>query len=315
MKGLELSRLYYEQFGKKMIEEQFGEYADRITVGLAGEGSECLGFDDEISTDHDFEPGFCMWIDEADERIFGFKLERAYARLPKEFMGYSRQILAPAGGRRKGVLVSENFCERFLGTEGVSRPLTLTEWMRLPSEALAAFSSGEIFKEGNNKFSSARKEILKGYPLDVKKKKLASALSFIAQSGCYNYKRCLEHGENGGAQLAIFEFIDNATKAIYILNDKYRPFYKWIFRGMRELEVFSELEEPLVFLTESGNDKKTAEYKTGIIEDVTNAIITELKRRKLTDATCMNPDTHAFSVNDKIEDATLRNMHIMIDGR
>ena len=26
MKGLELSRLYYEQFGKKMIEEQFGEY-------------------------------------------------------------------------------------------------------------------------------------------------------------------------------------------------------------------------------------------------------------------------------------------------
>lgn len=313
MKGLELAESYYEQFGRKIIEEQFGEYADKITVGLVGEGSECLGFDDEISTDHDFEPGFCMWIDESDDRIFGFKLERAYARLPKEFMGFERQQLTPAGGRRKGVLISENFCEKFLGVKEISRSLTLTEWMRLPSETLAAFVSGKIFKDGNNKFSTARKEILKGYPLDVKKKKLASALSFIAQSGFYNYKRCLEHGESGGAQLAVFEFVENATKAIYLLNDKYRPFYKWIFRGMRECKILSELEEPLVFLLESGNDKEIVEYKTGIIEDVTNAIIGELKKGKLTDATCTNPDTHAFSVNDKIADPYLRNMHIMVD--
>ena len=87
MKGLELSESYYNEYGKRMIEESFFEYADRIAVGLVGEGSECLGFDDDFSEDHDFEPGFCLFITEEDERKFGFKLERAYARLPKEFIG------------------------------------------------------------------------------------------------------------------------------------------------------------------------------------------------------------------------------------
>ena len=51
---VELARAYYEQFGKRMIREQFSEYADRIAVGLVGEGSECLGFDDMLSEDHDY---------------------------------------------------------------------------------------------------------------------------------------------------------------------------------------------------------------------------------------------------------------------
>lgn len=58
MKGLELARSYYEMYGKPMIHQQFGAYEKNITAGLAGEGSECFGFDDAISTDHDFGPSF-----------------------------------------------------------------------------------------------------------------------------------------------------------------------------------------------------------------------------------------------------------------
>ena len=60
MKGIELARAFYEEYGKPMIERDFAEYSDRIAVGLVGRGSECYGFDDEISTDHDFEAGFCL---------------------------------------------------------------------------------------------------------------------------------------------------------------------------------------------------------------------------------------------------------------
>ena len=85
MKILEESQLWYENAGKIMLEREFPAEVSCIAVGLAGRGSECWGFDDDISHDHDCQIGFALWITSADERRFGFKLERAYARLRKDF--------------------------------------------------------------------------------------------------------------------------------------------------------------------------------------------------------------------------------------
>ena len=57
-KGLELARAYYEQYGRPMLEKEFPDVLDRIAAGLCGHGSECFGYDDAVSRDHDFEPGF-----------------------------------------------------------------------------------------------------------------------------------------------------------------------------------------------------------------------------------------------------------------
>ena len=98
MNGLELSRAFYGQYGAPMLHEQFPEAEKLIAVGLIGSGSECLGFDDEVSQDHDFEPGFCLLLpDESTvDRRTAFLLERAYAKLPKEFMGLRRSAIAAA---------------------------------------------------------------------------------------------------------------------------------------------------------------------------------------------------------------------------
>ena len=92
MTGLELSRAFWEEYGRPMLDEKFPEYAERIAAGLVGHGSECFGFDDEISRDHDYAPGFCLWITEEDERLMGFRLFRAYASLPAEFRGISLKL-------------------------------------------------------------------------------------------------------------------------------------------------------------------------------------------------------------------------------
>ena len=86
MQGLELSRRFYEEYGAPMLHAQFPAWEDRIAVGLVGSGSECFGFDDDCSRDHDFGPDFCLFLPEEDvlDRKTAFQLERAYAGLPKQ---------------------------------------------------------------------------------------------------------------------------------------------------------------------------------------------------------------------------------------
>ena len=97
MKGIEISKAYFEEYGKPMLETDFSEALPYLCVGLVGSGSECFGFDDEVSRDHDFEPGFCIFIPGEDvlDRRTEFLLERAYAKLPKEFMGLKRGLVSP----------------------------------------------------------------------------------------------------------------------------------------------------------------------------------------------------------------------------
>ena len=85
MKGLELSRAFFEEYGMPMLQEEFPQLLMYLAAGLTGSGSECFGFDDEVSRDHDFEPGFCIFLpgEEVVSRKDAFRLERAYAKLPR----------------------------------------------------------------------------------------------------------------------------------------------------------------------------------------------------------------------------------------
>ena len=111
MKGLELSKAYYLEYGEAMLKESFPHILSHLAIGLIGSGSECLGYDDEISRDHDFEPGFCIFLpdEETVDQKTAFLLERAYAHLPQEFMGVSRNRIRPVGGSRNGVIRRDAF--------------------------------------------------------------------------------------------------------------------------------------------------------------------------------------------------------------
>lgn len=63
MKGMDLSRAYCERYAASLFAGGLEGLRQRCALGLVGPGSECLGFDDEISRDHDFGPGFCIWLE------------------------------------------------------------------------------------------------------------------------------------------------------------------------------------------------------------------------------------------------------------
>lgn len=311
MNGLELSRGYYETYGRPMLEKDFADLLPFLAVGFVGSGSEHFGFDDDISRDHDFEPGFCIFLPGEDvvDRRKAFMLERAYAKLPKEYGGVKRQNISPVGGERNGVLRTADFYRSAVGAaDGI---LPLEGWLHIPDYALAEATNGEVFYDGYGEFSRIRQSLLE-MPEDIRLKRLAGNLLLMAQSGQYNFVRCLRHGEPEAAQLACVEFVEAALKAEFLLQRKYLPFYKWSFRALRELENTLTLSGQLAFLLSGNNaDDATAEEKYNTIEAVCGDFVEKLQNENLTQAICGDLEKHAYSVNDRIRDNGIRTMNIL----
>ena len=310
MKGLDLSRKYYETYGKKMLEDGFKDCLPFISAGLVGSGSEVLGFDDEVSRDHDFEPGFCIFI--PDEKIMdrktAFQLERAYAKLPEEFEGFKRQKINPVGGARHGVIRLEDFLMEKIGSR--DGELDAYTWLRIPTQYLCEVTKGEIFYDGDGKFTAIR-EKLAMMPKDIRLKRLAGHLLLMSQSGQYNYRRMVEHKELSGAGMCIYEYVKHAVAAIYLLNNEYMPYYKWQLRGLKNLDILSELALPLEFLITESNDISYVNEKYDHIELIATAVIEELMSQGITSAICGDLEKHAYSVNDYVNDGNIRNLNIL----
>ena len=148
-------------------------------------------------------------------------------------------------------------------------------------------------------------------PEDVRLKKLAGNILLMAQSGQYNYSRCIKRGETAAAQLALGEFVNSALRVIFLLNRKYMPYYKWTFRALRELDILHDLYDVLEYLISSGNTADEAVKKQELIENVSAKVIDELVRQGLTKINSTELERQAYAVNDKIKDGNIRNLNIL----
>ena len=308
MNGLELAKSYYETYGREMISANFSDIENRIAIGLVGEGSECLGFDDSISLDHDYEPGFCMFLTDEDEAVYGFKLQRAYNTLPKEFNGFKRNLVNPVGGARHGVFSISGFYSKYLGYNNV--PDTIEKWLYTMPSMFLNVTNGNVFRDDLGEFSNIRNAIAQGYPEDIRLKKIAANTIFAAQSGQYNYARLLKRQDVGGCILCLNEFVKRIISIVYLLNNKYEPFYKWAFRGLMELKILNNIGNDLLALDYS-IISKDENYNLNLIEEISSKVINEFNNQKITNATCNNLDTHAYSITDHIKNIDLRNANIM----
>jgi hypothetical protein len=320
MTGLELAERYYEDCGRPLVAEYFGAYQGRIAVGLVGEGSECYGFDDELSRDHDWGPGFCMWLASSDYAEFGAELQERYDALPKSYGGFERRVEGPYTGKRTGVFEIKDFYRRFIRYDHV--PASLAEWRSLPETYLATATNGRVFVDPLGEFTAFREGLLAFYPRDVWLKKLAARCAAAGQTGQYNYKRSIDRGEPVAAHCALSLFVEAAISAIYLLNKRYRPFYKWMHRGLKELPTLGEpcyrlLAELCADGRQVGQDGQSGTRgsvdRVRVIEEVSALIVAELVVEGLSDSESDFLLDHAHAVQANIEDEALRNLHVMVE--
>ncbi len=279
LSGLELSEAYYEIYGRPMIAQLFGEYEARIAVGMVGYGSECFGFEDELSADHDYGPAFCMWLTKEDYEQIGAKLQQAYEQLPGSLPGYPVRKVSHRGKGRVGALCIDSFYEDLIGMN--KAPENLWQWLQTADEQLATAINGAVFTDKAGIFTGIREQLMHSRPEEVRLRKLVTAIALAAQSGQYNYPRCMKRGDMIAASQCIRIFVEQIMAACYLLNNAYMPYYKWAARGMERLQRLSEVRADLEGL--SGSAAGDQEQNVYLIEKICRQIRDELKRQGLTD--------------------------------
>jgi len=313
--GMKLCRDFFEQVGKPMLEKEYHEYLSYMAIGLVGMGSECLGYDDEISRDHDFGPGFCIWLPQKIYQQIGAALQRSYEQLPMTFQGYKRQV-SHRGEGRVGVFEINSFYQSYLGLI----PASLSDWLCLDEQALLMMTSGVVFEDHYGEFSRIR-SLLSYYPEDIRKKKIAKSVAKIAQSGQYNYARCMKRGDIVAAGQALYEFIHYTIACVYLLNHTYCPYYKWNYRGMQNLKKLKSIQpllKELVLLEDQSkhwenvsSQLNMSDQKVVCIEKICRLIVHELNQQNLSHLQDDFLENHVDSIMNCIQDVSIRNRHIM----
>lgn len=327
---LEKCRQFYIEYGIPMIHEKFPEYENRIAAGLAGEGSECFGYEDNISKDHDFGIGFCMWLTKEDYEKIGLQLEREYKKIVEkyykdcgngdfEYENYGEKIFLEKNKylmNRRGVFIIDKFYENLLTFKNIivnnNISLDNNKWLLLQEDKIALSINGEIFRDDLNIFSSIREKIKGYYPEKVRLLKLADQIHIFSQNGQYNYGRMMARGDYVTAGICISQAIKSAMSIVYLLNRIYAPYYKWMRRGMKDLKVLSDIGDMLdeISITElqncawehymynsaviNKNDKKVV-----ILEKIAEKILKELCNQNIISGTNTFLDFYCHEIAEK----------------
>lgn len=312
--GMELALLCFAQFCATTLCRGFSAYSGRVAAGLVGEGSECYGFDDVLSQDHDWGPSFCLWMTQRDYDAVGLELQREYERLTQDFYGLKMKVEGSESAGRRGVLEIGSFYRKYIGLD--NPPASLREWRAIPEAHLSVVTNGKVFVDGLGEFTHFRDSLKMFYPEDIRLKKLAARCAAMGQAGQYNYPRSLRRGESVAAYQAVAGFIDAAASAVYLLNREYKPFYKWVHRGLKGLPLLggeihgklSELTAEVLCSGESAFDRNNR-----LIEDISQSVIRELVNQGLSFSNSDFLPDHAREVQGSIRDTEIRGMHLMTE--
>ncbi len=308
MKGLELAERYFFAVGAPMIQERFPEHQGRLAAGLVGMGSECFGFDDEISRDHDWGPAFCLWLTKADYEAIGTRVQVEFDNLPKSFAGFGPREESAWGRGRSGVFEIGQFYKQFIGLD--HPPKSLREWRFIPEANLATATNGRVFSDPLGDFTAFRERLRAFYPEDIRLKKLASRCMTIAQEGQYNYLRCVRRREYVAAHWNEAKFISDLISLVFLLNREYRPFPKWMHRGMQKLPILGAVLYDrllqLVTLSEGAIGQTPYEKKAGLMEEMCQLAIQELRREGLSNSPSDFLLHHGPVIQSRIHDPEIR---------
>ena len=186
----------------------------------------------------------------------------------------------------------------------------MLEWLAIPESYLAVATNGALFHSPDTEFVRIRKRLLDFYPEDVCKKKLAANLVKMAHAGQVNYERMAKRGDPVAARLALDQFVEAAIRVLYLLNKRYCPYYKWMWRGLERLP--GQYGIPALLRSLAAGRVMDREETLALVDAVCRQMTGLLLLRGYTVSQESFLERQAYCVTESIADPQLRHLPILM---
>lgn len=253
--GLELSEAFYRDVVGPILKDEFPSFSH--AAALIGFGSEVLGFDTEMSTDHHWGPRVMLFHRLENKKLSEEISRRLADRLPVEFMGYPTNFTDPdpndAGSRnmlpvtsgpinhRVEFLDLGRFFEHYLDYDIDVQP-NLANWLSFPTQRLRSIAYGGIFHDdvGLGEIRSR----LAWYPNDVWLYLLACSWRRIAQEE-HLIGRVASVGDEVGWRIIAARLVRDVMRLAFLMEREYAPYAKWFGSAFSQLRIAALLQPAL----------------------------------------------------------------------
>ena len=245
--GLKLSKLFYEREVKPILANHFPRVPH--SAALIGWGSEVLGFDTRISTDHHWGPRVLLFLSEKDSPKLKTQISEVLsAELPYEFMGYSTNFSEPEpNGVRHPIRITSgpvnhmvqiytvrSLFKSRLGVD-LNKRITIDDWLSFPQQRLLELTGGEVYHDGLGQLAKARKR-LQYYPKDVWLYLMAAQWIRMAVEEAF-VGRAGHVGDELGSQIVAARLVDEIVKLSFLMERTYAPYSKWLGTAFSKLKI------------------------------------------------------------------------------
>lgn len=254
--GLQLCGDFYHETIRPIINSHYPNVS--YAAALIGHGSEVLGFDDAMSTDHHWGPRLMLFLLRSDHDQIAAPLGQILAQeLPYTFHGYSTHYSAPDPNdngvqhpvfistgpvnHRVEILTAEDFFADYFGLD-LQADLTPAIWLTLPQQKLRTFTAGAVYHDGIG--LEAHRERLRWYPHDVWIYLLAAAWTRLGQEE-HLMGRAGIRGDEVGSALIGARLVRDLMRLCFLMDRQYAPYPKWFGTAFQKLDCAAELSPHL----------------------------------------------------------------------
>ncbi len=228
--GIELCRRFYGEVVGSQV-------AVPHSAALIGRGSEVLGYDDEMSADHNCEARVVLFVEDPS----------ASFDIPGEFLGRATAL---------EVHTLADFFTAQLGFDP-SAGLSVDDWLTMPEHALLPLTAGAVFHDDLG--LQAVRDQLAYYPDDVWRYLLIAGwwrvhpeMNLVGRAGFV--------GDQLGSALIGSQLVGDLMRLCFLIERQYAPYSKWFGTAFSRLPCGPELSPVLraVLRADTWQDRETA---------------------------------------------------------